>query len=118
MNASRDEGPLAAEDWQELCAVDELPDDGTGRSFELGSLYVAAFRVGADVHVIADSCPHAGASLGMGVLSRGEVTCPAHALHFDLCTGQSSDGAGERVRVWPVRVQAGRVFVQTRVAAN
>lgn len=116
MNASP--APTPAEGWRELCAIADLPDDGTGQSFELGTLYVAAFRVGPDVHVISDSCPHAGASLGMGILSRGEVTCPAHALHFDLCTGHSSDGEGERVRVWPVQVQAGRVFVQERAAAN
>ncbi len=118
MNGDGEMGGAAAEDWRELCALDDLSDDGTGRSFELGSLFVAAFRVGAEVHVIADACPHAGASLGQGVLSRGEVTCPAHALHFDLCTGHSSDGEGEQVRVWPVRVTRGRVFVQARAAAN
>lgn len=118
MKGDEDGGGAAAGDWRELCALADLPDDGTGRSFELGSLFVAAFRVGAEVHVIADACPHAGASLGLGVLSRGEVTCPAHAMHFDLCTGHSSDGEGEQVRVWPVRVAGGRVFVQTRAAAN
>lgn len=92
--------------WQTLCRLEDLPTDGTGRSFAVGARHVALFRLGEQVHAIDDGCPHAGASLGQGVLSRGEVTCPGHALHFDLCTGQSSDGEGERVRVWRTRVDS------------
>ncbi|MFT7676561.1 MAG: nitrite reductase/ring-hydroxylating ferredoxin subunit [Planctomycetota bacterium] len=92
--------------WQTLCRLEDLPTDGSGRSFEVGSVYVALFRVDEQVHAIDDGCPHAGASLGLGLLSRGEVTCPGHALHFDLCTGRSSDGDGERVRVWRTRVDS------------
>ena len=92
--------------WQTLCRLEDLPTDGTGRSFPVDDLFVALFRVDEQVHAIDDGCPHAGASLGLGVLSRGEVTCPGHALHFDLCTGCSSDGGGERVRVWRSRVDS------------
>ena len=104
-----DQMPRGAPDgdgWQTLCRLVDLPTDGSGRSFPVGSAYVAVFRLGEQVHAIDDGCPHAGASLGLGVLSRGEVTCPGHALHFDLCTGRSSDGDGERVRVWRTRVDS------------
>lgn len=104
-----DDVPTGAPDgdgWLTLCRLDELPTDGTGRSFPVGSSHVALFRLGEQVHAIDDGCPHAGASLGLGILSEGEVTCPGHAMHFDLCSGRSSDGAGERVRVWQVRVDS------------
>lgn len=109
----RAENMQTGQGWHRLCRLIDLSDDGSGQAFELGSVYVAAFRVGQEVHVIADSCPHAGASLSLGLLSHGEVTCPAHAMHFDLRTGCSSDGAGERVRVWQTRIdQSGWIEVR------
>lgn len=116
-----DEVPASApgeDGWQALCRFEDLPNDGSGRSFALGSVHVAVFRVEDRVHVIDDGCPHAGASLGLGILSRGEVTCPGHAMHFDLCSGRSSDAEGERVRVWRARVDPdGQVRLDPKSAA-
>jgi nitrite reductase/ring-hydroxylating ferredoxin subunit len=84
----------------------ELPDDGCGLTFEIGSRRVALFRHEGRVHAIDDQCPHQGASLGMGIALAGEVTCPWHAWHFDLTTGQNTDGLAACVAVFPLRVGA------------
>lgn len=96
--------------WRDLgCREGDLPTDGTGRCVELGGRRYAVFHHAGRVHVLDDACPHMGASLGDGVLSRGEVTCPWHGWHFDLASGCNADGLEARVAVHPARVVAGRI---------
>jgi nitrite reductase/ring-hydroxylating ferredoxin subunit len=99
--------------WVPVGKLEELADDGTGKTVEEGGEAYAVFRVGERVHVLQDTCPHEGASLGCGVLSRGEVTCPWHGWHFDLEAGQSTDGLPERLKVYETRVQpSGEVWAR------
>ena len=70
----------------DLGPLEELPD-GSGRRFDVGDARVAAFRVGDAVHVIADRCSHAEASLSEGELFGTEVECPRHGAVFDVTTG-------------------------------
>ncbi len=98
--------------WHPLVHETEVPDDGSGLCFEVGSRRVALFRHAGRVHAIDDQCPHQGASLGMGVVLDGEVTCPWHAWHFDLGSGCNTDGLAARVAVFPLRIgAAGRLEV-------
>ena len=90
--------------WVPVCRFDELPTDGGGLSLAVGPRQVAVFRDGDGVVALDDSCPHEGASLGLGVLKDGDVTCPWHGFHFCARTGESTDGLDERVRVRPARV--------------
>ena len=89
--------------WHPAATFEDLPDDGTGRTVTIDGVAVALFRVGEQVHAVADTCPHEGASLGCGVLSRSEVTCPWHGWHFDLGTGRNTDGLDETLAVYPTR---------------
>ncbi len=100
-----------------MARFDDLPTDGGGITVEVCGTAFAVFRVDDHVHVVADSCPHEGASLGCGVISRGDVTCPWHGWHFDLEDGSSSDGLSERIEVFPARVNAsGEVEAMLRTA--
>lgn len=95
--------------WQDLGRVEDLPAEGTGRCLEVGGRRYALFRRAGGVHVLDDSCPHMGASLGEGVLSRGEVTCPWHGWHFNLSSGCNADGLDARVAVYPARIVGDRI---------
>lgn len=59
-----------------------------------------------------DRCTHEDASLSRGVL-RGEwVKCPLHGSRFNLRTGEVvEDPAVEPLRVYPVRVENGELWV-------
>jgi anthranilate 1,2-dioxygenase ferredoxin subunit len=98
--------------WIPVALLEDLPEDGTGVTVEVEGIPVALFREGACVHALSDTCPHAGASLGAGICQDGEVTCPAHAMHFAVDDGRCTDGLPERVRAFPVQVdRSGRVLV-------
>jgi nitrite reductase/ring-hydroxylating ferredoxin subunit len=99
--------------WCSLLHQSELPQDGTGRVVEIEGFRLAVFLADGSPRVIDDECPHAGGSLGEGILSGGEVTCPWHAFHFDVCSGRNTDGLEDSVLVYPVRVRAdGTIEVQ------
>ena len=99
-------------EWHVALPLDELPTDGTGKALELAGRRVAVFHHEGRVHALDDTCPHQGASLGDGVISRGDVTCPFHAWHFDLVTGKNTDSLDSCVAVFPTRIDAeGRVEV-------
>jgi nitrite reductase/ring-hydroxylating ferredoxin subunit len=65
-------------------------------------------RIGADVHVAVNKCPHLGFSLtkGPGGLKyeNGVVQCPWHNSRFDICTGANLDWvsgiAGKHIPRW------------------
>jgi len=92
--------------WVALMPLAELPTDGTGRAMESGGRQLAVFHHEGTVRVLDGVCPHQGALLGDGVISRGEVTCSFHGWHFNLETGKSGDGLPECVEVFESRVSA------------
>jgi nitrite reductase/ring-hydroxylating ferredoxin subunit len=110
--------------------------DGELVAVDVGGHALIVARLGDEVHVAANRCPHLGFSLtrGPGGLrySGGVVQCPWHNSRFDVCTGENLDWvsgfAGRRVPRWsrqlvalgrkprdlkilPARVEDGRVVV-------
>lgn len=87
--------------------LSEFPDGGlTGIEAEGHRLIVA--RMGQEVHVARNRCPHLGFSLtrGPGGLryEDGVVQCPWHNSRFSVCTGENLDWvtgfAGRRAPMW------------------
>ncbi|MEJ8859397.1 Rieske 2Fe-2S domain-containing protein [Variovorax robiniae] len=97
--------------WTDLLGAHELTEHGRGFARSDGH-EIALFCIEHIVHAIADSCPHAGASLAGGALQGTSIRCPAHGLRFDLATGHiHGAGGGLAVRIYPVRVLDGRIQV-------
>lgn len=89
--------------------VDQIPP-GAGTTVRVAGKDVAIFNVDGEVYAIADSCRHAGASLGAGKLSGRIVTCRAHGLRYDVKTGQVTTG-GFGVTSYPAKVVDGKIFI-------
>ena len=78
--------------------------EGHPRVVAMGGVNVAVLRVGSEVFVREDYCPHRGAPLSEGELSGTTLTCPWHGARFDLRSGNRVGVAGGRgVRVYPVQ---------------
>jgi 3-phenylpropionate/trans-cinnamate dioxygenase ferredoxin component len=59
------------------------------------------------------ACPHEQADLSRGHISEGRLVCPYHAASFDLKDGGISSGWSSRpLRIYPVRVEQGKLWVQ------
>jgi 3-phenylpropionate/trans-cinnamate dioxygenase ferredoxin component len=89
--------------------LDQIPP-GTSRVVRIADRDVAFFNVDGNIYAIADSCAHAGASLGAGKLNGTIVTCRAHGLRYDVTTGQFTTG-GFGVAAYPAKVIDGMIMV-------
>jgi nitrite reductase/ring-hydroxylating ferredoxin subunit len=87
--------------------LDDFPDGALVPVTVDGHALIVA-RIGDEVHVAPNRCPHLGLSLtrGPGGLkyTDGVVQCPWHNSRFDMCTGKNLDWvsgvAGRTVPRW------------------
>src|SRR5271170_5542055 len=94
----------------EIAHVGQIPD-GSGVPFKAVGKDVALFKLGGNICAIADTCPHAGGSLGMGKLDGNIVTCPVHGMRFDVTTGCFSGTSDFGVAAYAVKVVDGKIMV-------
>jgi nitrite reductase (NADH) small subunit len=106
--------------WVRVCAVADLEVE-RGRAALVGDVQLALFLLhGGRVHAVSNLDPYSGAH----VISRGivgtrqeapTVASPMYKQVFDLRTGVCLDSQGKEplsLRVWPVTVSDGDVFVR------
>ena len=64
------------------------------------------------VYAIDNLCSHGNARLCDGFVEGHQVECPFHQALFDVRDGSVACGpASEPVRSWPVKLEAGRVWL-------
>ena len=102
----------------DIGALDDIPRQGA-RVVKTAAGCVAVFRTAQDqVFALQDRCPHKGGPLSEGIVHGTSVTCPLHALVFSLDTGQAQGLDEGAVATYPVRVEAGRILLDTRRLAR
>jgi len=97
--------------WVRVGAVSEWTR-GRGRRVEVGGAPVAVFWDGRAWTAVDDTCPHMGASLADGRLLGDEIQCSWHEWRYDRTTGTCPVRPWARVRVWPVRIEGGAVWLE------
>jgi nitrite reductase/ring-hydroxylating ferredoxin subunit/alkylhydroperoxidase/carboxymuconolactone decarboxylase family protein YurZ len=95
----------------EALPLAELPP-GTSTTATVGEKQIALFNVDGRICATNDSCPHAGASLGWGTFDGKIVTCRAHGLRFDVCSGSIVGGSGLSIGTYATHVEDGKIFVK------
>ncbi|MBI2339051.1 MAG: non-heme iron oxygenase ferredoxin subunit [Deltaproteobacteria bacterium] len=83
-----------------------------GKAVEVGGQSVAIFNIDGEFCAIDNTCPHRGGPLGEGDLEGTVVTCPWHGHQFDVTTGQSPMIPGEKVKIFPCKVEGENVLVE------
>jgi nitrite reductase/ring-hydroxylating ferredoxin subunit len=112
--------------------IGQLSDftDGELKPMEIGGRSMIVGRIGDEVHVAVNKCPHLGFSLTKGPAglryADGVITCPWHNSQFNICTGENLDWvsgfAGRSIPRWSRQLVAlGRkprdlTLLPTRVA--
>jgi len=83
-------------------------------AIKLHNKHIALFLHNNQVHACNNRCPHEGYPLVEGTLDADCVlTCHWHNWKFDLKTGATLYG-GDKLRVYPVKVEDGAVWLDTR----
>ena len=99
--------------WTDIGAIDDIPERGA-RVVKTHMGCVAVFRtIDNEVFAIDDACPHKGGPLSEGIVHGRSVTCPLHNMVLRLDTGQAQGADTGSVGTYPVRVEAGRILLDT-----
>ncbi|MBX5460209.1 MAG: nitrite reductase small subunit NirD [Steroidobacteraceae bacterium] len=104
-----------SEAWTRVCELDDiLPDAGVCAL--VAGRQIALFRVDDAVYAIDNGDPASGANvLSRGIVGdiKGElvVASPLYKHHYVLRTGRCLEDSEKSVNVYPVRVEAGQVWV-------
>jgi nitrite reductase (NADH) small subunit len=109
-----------------VAKAEELPPGGR-IIVELDGRSVGVFNVNGTLVAVLNACPHQLAPVCRGRVTgttlpgppgefrwgrEGEIlACPWHGWEFDLLTGEALADNRRRLRLYPVEVEAGTIFV-------
>lgn len=94
----------------DACALATLAP-GQARAVRVQDRTLALFNLDGEIHALDDSCPHAGSSLGGGMLCDGKVSCRAHGWRFDVRTGELAVAPSIKVPRYTARIEGDRIQV-------
>lgn len=98
--------------WIDLGPLEAIPVRGA-RVVRTADRDIAVFRAGDDaVFALDNRCPHRGGPLSEGIVYGHRVACPLHDWRIELATGEAVAPDAGCTHRYPVRVSAGRVYLQ------
>jgi nitrite reductase/ring-hydroxylating ferredoxin subunit len=97
--------------WHEVAGAQALGDD-EAMAVMLREQPIALCRSGGRLYALHNVCTHQFALLSDGYVEDGCIECPLHQGRFDLETGApKAPPVTEPVRVYPVKTENGKVYV-------
>lgn len=110
------------ENWQTVCQAQDLVAD-SGVVVWLDGAQVALFYLPGQaqpLYAVDNRDPRSGANIiGRGLVGsvQGElvVAAPLYKQHFSLLSGECLEDAGQRLRVWPVRLKGEAVELAVEI---
>ncbi|MGB9189689.1 MULTISPECIES: nitrite reductase small subunit NirD [unclassified Acinetobacter] len=104
-------------EWVEVCSLDDItPNTGVGALIE--NQQIAIFRVGNEkrVYALSNQDPFSQAFvMSRGIIGdlQGErvVASPIYKQHFSLATGRCLEDKGQKLLVFPSKIENGKVWV-------
>jgi 3-phenylpropionate/trans-cinnamate dioxygenase ferredoxin subunit len=99
--------------WVEACAVEDIDEEDVMR-FDYGARSFAVYRSEDSKFYATDGfCTHEKVHLADGLVMGNIIECPKHNGRFDYKTGKAKKApVCEDIKTFPVRVEAGKVFIQ------
>ena len=107
------ESGTSAQEWQDLCALEEIPEGGILTLLQSGQ-NLLVHRNGAQVACMQNECPHRGWPLDGALVRDGIMMCPYHGYDFRLATGECLTDPSLPLDMYPIRICDGRVEVRLK----
>lgn len=106
-----------AAQWRKVCSLGDIPQLGA-RVLRTAQGNIAVFRNDVDeVFALRDRCPHKGGPLSQGIVFGRHVACPLHNWTIGLADGRAVAPDEGCAAHFPVRVEAGEVYLQIGTAS-
>jgi nitrite reductase (NADH) small subunit len=98
--------------WLRVCRLADIPRLGA-RVVKTAQGSIAVFRNDADeVFALHDRCPHKGGPLSQGIVFGRRVACPLHNWSIGLDDGKAAAPEEGCAASYPVKVEAGDVYLR------
>lgn len=102
--------------YERAIALEELPAS-TLRAIEIAGIPILLARVGDEVFALHNRCGDSPLPLEYSRLENEEIRCSWHSCRYDVRSGRRLGVDGERLRVYPVRVEQGEIQIAMGVVA-
>lgn len=96
--------------WTYVLEDSSLPDGSMAPVYPLGVNVVLA-RVSGTLYAVSGKCAHMACPLFIGELNGFTLTCRCHDWRYDIRTGRFIDAPELGLTVYPVKSEAGKLFV-------
>lgn len=96
--------------YNDVLAADALPDGGS-KAIDVDGRPVLVVRIGDEYVAVSNHCGTSPLPLSFSTVDGAELRCSWHSCRYDLRTGARLDAAGDRLTVYPVRVENGSVKI-------
>ena len=96
--------------WVPVAEIGSIPVK-EGRRVSYGDWNVALFNLGDEYRAVDNRCPHKSGPLADGIVAGKAVFCPLHNWKIGLENGCAMSGGEGRVKVYPVKVAEGKVWI-------
>lgn len=87
--------------WYKIEA--ELPAGDFVKQVQVAGKKLCLVRNQEKIHLLQNSCPHAGGILSGGWCEKGMLICPIHRYGYNLENGRGAEGQGDYIDVYPVK---------------
>lgn len=104
--------------WVRVCGVKEAPETGRVVEAQVEGVAICLANINGELSALDNVCPHRQGPLGQGWIEGESVVCPWHSWTFNVKTGAAEFPAGERVEVFPVRLDGDDVMVEIGLAVH
>ena len=101
------------EGFLDACAVADIPEN-RARIVCVSGERVAIIKYDGKISAVSNVCQHQNGPLGEGKIVAGCITCPWHGYQYEPETGASPPPFVEKVPTFNVRVQNGRVWIDSK----
>ena len=82
---------------------EEIPAGDFIRQISVAGKKLRLLRHQNEIHLVQNSCPHAGGILSGGWCEHGKLIRPIHRYAYDLSTGRGAEGQGDYIDLYPVK---------------
>ena len=99
--------------WIDIGALEVIPERGA-RLVKTAHGCVAVYRTGPqEVYATSNRYPHKGGPLCDGIIHGKSVTCRVHNWVFSLETGLAQGADEGQIATYPMRIEDGRLMLDT-----
>jgi toluene monooxygenase system ferredoxin subunit len=95
---------------RKVASLDDLWS-GEMMSLDVRGNSILLLNVNDRVYAYANACPHQKSPLSEGTLTGTTLRCARHHWEFDVCTGRGVNPQDACLKVFPVTIESGDIFL-------